>query len=95
MAVALEFIDFIVRIHAIRKNTRAAAGRLPGRVDVIVDESGQCARLGYGEFDGVTLLHEHGVVSGSKTAFASAFSPSTTSIRLQPAAASGQRTSAK
>jgi hypothetical protein len=68
---------------------------LPGRVDVIVDESGQCARLGYGEFDGVTLLHEHGVVSGSKTAFASAFSPSTTSIRLQPAAASGQRTSAK
>ena len=39
-----------------------AARRLPGRVVVVVDVSGRCARLGYGEFDGVTLLHESGVV---------------------------------
>ena len=40
----------------------ASARRLPGRVVVILDVSGQCARLGYGQFDAVTLLHENGVV---------------------------------
>jgi hypothetical protein len=39
----------------------AAAARLPGHVCVILDVSAKCARLGYGEFEGATLLQENGI----------------------------------
>ena len=39
----------------------AVAARLPHPIAVILDATAQSARVGYGEFDGVTLLHEHGI----------------------------------